>query len=114
MLLGCIGLWSATGAVPWFMFAGTILFAIGEMACMPRMEQYLIGMLPPEKTGLGGGLLRIPVAIGAGLSGVMINPLYQTFIGQGHPQLIWLVLGGMFLAGYLLMLVYDRVWRSAD
>jgi MFS family permease len=114
MLLGCLGLWAATGEVPWFMFAGTILFAVGEMACMPRMEQYLIGMLPPEKTGLGGGLLRIPVAIGAGLSGVTINPLYGKFIADGHPQLIWLVLGGMLLLGYLGMLVYDRIWRSAD
>ena len=114
MLLGCIGLWASTGDVPWFMFAGTILFAVGEMACMPRMEQYLISMLPPEKTGLGGGLLRIPVAIGAGLSGVTINPLYQKFIADGHPQLIWMVLGGMFLAGYLLMLGYDRVYRSAE
>ncbi len=114
MLLGCVGLWASTGDVPWFMFAGTILFAVGEMACMPRMEQYLISMLPPEKTGLGGGLLRIPVAIGAGLSGVTINPLYQKFIAQGHPQLIWLVLGGMFLGGYVLMLGYDRVYRSAE
>ena len=114
MLLGCIGLWAATGEVPWFMFAGTILFAVGEMACMPRMEQYLIGMLPPEKTGLGGGLLRIPVAIGAGLSGITINPLYQKFIADGHPQLIWMVLGGMFLLGYLMMLGYDRVWRTAE
>jgi MFS family permease len=114
MLLGCLGLWASTGEVPWFMFAGTVLFAIGEMACMPRMEQYLIGMLPPEKTGLGGGLLRIPVAIGAGLSGVTINPLYQKFIAAGHPQAIWLVLGGMFLGGYLLMLLYDKVWRPTE
>jgi len=114
MLLGCVGLWAATGDIPWFMFAGTILFAIGEMACMPRMEQYLISMLPPEKTGLGGGLLRIPVAIGAGLSGVTVNPLYGHFIHQGHPQLIWLVLGGMLLLGYGGMLIYDRIWRSSD
>ncbi|MBD3221607.1 MFS transporter [bacterium] len=114
MLLGCVGLWASTGNFPWLMFAGTILFAIGEMACMPRMEQYLIGLLPPEKTGLGGGLLRIPVAIGAGLSGVTINPLYGKFIADGNPHYIWLVLGGMLLVGYLGMLVYDRVWRSTD
>ncbi len=114
MLLGCIGLWASTGQFPWFMFVGTILFAIGEMACMPRMEQYLIGLLPPEKTGLGGGLLRIPVAIGAGLSGVTINPLYKYFREQGTPQHIWLVLGGMLLLGYLAMLVYDRIWKSQD
>ncbi len=114
MLLGCLGLWASTGEIPWFMFVGTILFAIGEMACMPRMEQYLIGMLPPEKTGLGGGLLRIPVAIGAGLSGITINPLYGYFREQGTPQHIWLVLGGMLLLGYAGMLVYDRVWRSQD
>jgi MFS family permease len=114
MLLGCLGLWASTGEVPWFMFVGTILFAIGEMACMPRMEQYLIGMLPPEKTGLGGGLLRIPVAIGAGLSGVTINPLYGQFRQAGTPQHIWLVLGGMLLLGYASMLIYDRIWRSQD
>jgi hypothetical protein len=114
MLLGCVGLWASTGEVPWFMFVGTILFAVGEMACMPRMEQYLIGMLPPEKTGLGGGLLRIPVAIGAGLSGVTINPLYGRFREAGSPESIWLVLGGMLLLGYLGMLVYDRIWRPQE
>jgi len=114
MLLGCLGLWASTGDVPWFMFAGTILFAIGEMACMPRMEQYLIGMLPEEKTGLGGGLLRVPVAIGAGLSGVTINPLYGALIEQGRPQVVWLVLGGMLLAGYIGMMIYDKVWRPTE
>ncbi len=113
MLLGCIGLWACTGDMPGLMFVGMILFAFGEMACMPRFEQYLISLLPREKTGLGGGLLRIPVAIGAGLSGITINPLYGAFREAGHPQTIWLVLGGMLLAGFIATFIYDRVYREA-
>jgi hypothetical protein len=45
------------------LFLGSLLFAVGEMACMPRFEQYLIGLLSPEKTVFGGMLLRIPVGI---------------------------------------------------
>ena len=41
-------------------------------------------------------------------------PNWLKLIEDGKPQLIWMVLGASFLVGYLLMLVYDRVWRSAD
>jgi POT family proton-dependent oligopeptide transporter len=113
MLLGCMGLWFSTGDLPGLMFLGTILFAFGEMSCMPRFEQYLISLLPREKTGLGGGLLRIPVAIGAGLSGFTITRLYGVLEADGQPQVIWLVLGGMLLAGFLAVYVYDRVFRDS-
>ncbi len=112
MCLGCVGLFFSTGALPWLMFVGIFLFAIGEMSCMPRFEQYLISMLPPEKTGLGGGLLRIPVVIGA-LSGMTLTPAYGRFESEQMPEMIWLVMAGLLVLGFLLMLVYDRVWRDA-
>jgi dipeptide/tripeptide permease len=112
MLAGCLGLWASTGDLPGLMFVGVILFAVGEMTCMPRFEQYLISLLPREKTGLGGGLLRIPVAIGS-VSGLTLTPLYGGFEAGGNPETIWLVVGGMLLAGFLALLVYDRAWRSA-
>ncbi len=114
MFLGCVGLWASTGNLPGLMFLGTVLFAFGEMACMPRFEQYLISMLPREKTGLGGGLIRIPVAIGAGLSGFTITRLYGVFENAGQPQIIWLVLGGTLLTGFLAMYIYDRIFRAAE
>ncbi len=111
MLAGCIGLYYSTGDLPVLMFVGILLFAIGEMACMPRFEQYLIGMLPPEKTGVAGGLLRIPIAIGA-FSGITMTPAYGWFESQGKPEAIWLVLGGTLALGFLCMLIYDRVFRD--
>ena len=114
MCLGCLGLWASTGNYPGLMFLGTILFAFGEMACMPRFEQYLISLLPREKTGLGGGLLRIPVAIGAGLSGITITRFYGVFENNGNPQGIWLVLGGTLLAGFLAVYIYDRFFAPQD
>jgi dipeptide/tripeptide permease len=110
MMLGCIGLFFSTGEMAGIMFLGILLFAIGEMACMPRFEQYLISLLPPEKTGLGGGLLRIPIAIGS-LSGAVLTPLYGYFEKQGVPQAIWLVFGASLLVGFVLTLVYDKVYR---
>ena len=113
MVLGCGVLALSTGALPGLLFVGSLLFALGEMACMPRFEQYLIGLLPPEKTGLGGGLLRIPVVIGA-FSGVLLTPLYGVFELQRRPWAIWLVVGGMYLVGLALLLVYDRVFKPQE
>lgn len=112
MMLGCVGLFYSTGAAPGLMFLGIFLFAVGEMACMPRFEQYLITLLPREKTGLGGGLLRIPVVVGA-FSGVTITPLYGWFERAGSPQSIWLVLAGLLLLGFLGLLWYDKIFRPA-
>jgi len=111
MVVGCLILSTATGGLPGLLFAGSLLFALGEMACMPRFEQYLIGLLPPEKTGLGGGLLRIPVVIGA-LSGITLTPLYGWFEEIGIPHAIWWVVAGMYVVGLLGLLIYDRVYRS--
>ena len=112
MALGCVALWLAPGPYPALLFLGSFLFAIGEMACMPRFEQYLISLLPPEKTGLGGGLLRIPVVIGA-FSGVTLTPLYGVFEARGVPGAIWLVVGGSLIIGLVGLLLYDRVFRPA-
>jgi proton-dependent oligopeptide transporter, POT family len=111
MLLGCIGLYFSVGPNPWMMFLGILLFAVGEMGCMPRFEQYLISLLPPEKTGLGGGLLRFPIAIGGLVSGLTITPLYGWYETKGSPETIWLVMGATLLVGFVLTLVYDKLFR---
>jgi dipeptide/tripeptide permease len=110
MMLGCIGLFFSVGPNPGIMFLAILLFALGEMACMPRFEQYLISLLPPEKTGLGGGLLRIPIAVGS-LSGAVLTPLYGRFEEAGSPETIWLVLAASLFVGFVLTLVYDKVFR---
>jgi MFS family permease len=112
MVLGCVGLYLSVGDLPGLMFLGILLFAVGEMACMPRFEQYLISLLPPEKTGLGGGLLRIPIAIGA-LSALTTTPLYGMLETDGHPELTWLVVAGTLVVGFGLVLWYDRKYRSS-
>jgi MFS family permease len=110
MVLGCVGLFLSTGDLPGLMFLGILLFAVGEMASMPRFEQYLISMLPPEKTGLGGGLLRIPIALGA-LSALTTTPLYGFLETKGTPETTWLIVAGWLILGFILVLVYDRKFR---
>jgi len=113
MVVGCVGLFLSTGDFPLMVFIGIAVFAIGEMACMPRFEQYLISLLPPEKTGLGGGLLRIPVAVGA-FSGVTITPLFGFFEKNNRPEHIWLVLGWILVAGYFFVLIYDKKFKHHE
>jgi len=111
MVLGCLGLFLSTGSLPGLMFLGILLFAVGEMTCMPRFEQYLISMLPPEKTGLGGGLLRIPIAIGA-ISALTTTPLYGFLESKDIPQTTWLVVAAWLVLGFSLVVLYDRKFRT--
>ena len=95
---------------PWLMFAGILIFAIGEMAAMPRFEMYLITLLPEEYTGIASGMLRVVVAVGA-LSGIIMNPIYADFEKLGAPEYTWIVNAGVLFAGAIAMIVYDKFYR---
>jgi MFS family permease len=55
------------------------IFAIGEIICSPKFDEY-IGMTAPEdKKAIYMGFVNIPFAIGWALGNFLSGPLYETF-----------------------------------
>jgi POT family proton-dependent oligopeptide transporter len=80
-------------SAPGFIFLGIIIFAVGEMASSPRIQEYITWIAPKEKAGLYMGMNFLAIMIGAALSGVTYTSLYGRFEGMGNPEYVWFVLG---------------------
>jgi len=78
---------------PGFIFLGIGVFAIGEMASSPRIQEYITWIAPKEKAGLYMGMNFLSVMIGAALSGVTYTALYGSVEARGNPEYVWWVLG---------------------
>lgn len=98
--LGFAVLGVARAAAPAWVFAGIILFAIGEMIASPRIQEYITWIAPKEKAGLYMGSNFLGTAIGAFTSGILYTSLvYGRFEAAGHPERVWYVLAvHMFIA----------------
>ena len=79
-------------------FLGILLFAVGEMICSPRIQEYITWIAPKEKAGLYMGSNFLAVGVGA-FSGVIYTPLYGAFAEAGHPGWVWYVLAGHLAVG---------------
>ncbi|HBN09460.1 MAG TPA: transporter [Cyanobacteria bacterium UBA8530] len=63
----------------WLCLLGILIFAIGEMASSPKMNEYL-GLIAPEgKKGLYMGYANVPLAIGWGFGSALGGYFYQNF-----------------------------------
>jgi POT family proton-dependent oligopeptide transporter len=80
-------------AAPAFVFLGILVFAVGEMASSPRIQEYITWIAPKEKAGLYMGMNFLAIMVGASLSGVTYTSLYGRFEGAGNPEYVWWVLG---------------------
>jgi len=94
-------------ASPSFLFLGLFLFAVGEMASSPRIQEYITWIAPKEKAGLYMGCNFIALLIGSALSGVTYTTLYGVFDRMGHPEYLWWTAGihlfvGMFLISWFI------------
>jgi dipeptide/tripeptide permease len=79
---------------PAWIFPGIFLFAVGEMICSPRIQEYITWLAPKEKAGLYMGSNFLAIGIGGFLSGVVYTSrVYNYFDGTGHAEYIWIVLG---------------------
>jgi POT family proton-dependent oligopeptide transporter len=93
---------------PGFVFLGILIFALGEMASSPRIQEYVTWIAPKEKAGLYMGMNFLAVMIGAALSGVTYTALYGTFEETGHPQYVWWVLGAHALLAIVALSLFTR------
>ncbi len=92
-----------------FVFLGIFLFAVGEMICSPRIQEYITWIAPKEKAGLYMGMNFLATMIGAALSGVTYTTIYGKFSDLGHPEYLWFMLGAHTIAGIIAFTVFTNV-----
>lgn len=93
---------------PAWAFFGIFLFAVGEMASSPRIQEYITWLAPKEKAGLYMGANFLAVFIGALLSGVTYTALYGYFENIGKIQSIWYILGAHTVLGVIAINWYVK------
>jgi len=96
--LGFVTLGLARLLHPAWVFLGIFLFAVGEMASSPRIQEYITWIAPKEKAGLYMGSNFLAISLGTLLSG-LYTMLFGHFRGIGHPEYIWFALALHMLLG---------------
>src|SRR5262245_49193261 len=76
-------------AAAWLVFPGIALFAIGEMICSPRIQEYITWIAPKDKAGLYIGSNFIGTFIGGSLSGYTYTKWSNVFVQAGAPGRVW-------------------------
>jgi dipeptide/tripeptide permease len=95
-------------ASPAFVFLGIAIFAVGEMAASPRIQEYITWIAPKEKAGLYMGMNFLSVMVGAALSGVTYTALYGRVEEMGNPEYVWWVLGAHALLAIVALQLFTR------
>ncbi len=62
----------------WFILFSLIIFAFGEMASSPRIQEYVSKIAPKEKVALYMGYSFLPLAAGNLIGGLLSGKLYAT------------------------------------
>ena len=91
-----------------FIFLGIFLFAVGEMICSPRIQEYIMWLAPKEKAGLYMGTNFLATGLGGALSGVTYTSLYGYFRDAGNPEFVWFFLAGNFLLGIISIYIFTK------
>jgi proton-dependent oligopeptide transporter, POT family len=103
VFLGLAGVW-----YPSLVFLGILLFAIGEMICSPRIQEYIGWIAPKEKAGLYLGANNLAVCLGAALSGVIYNWLFGFFKSISHGEYVWYTLAAHCLVGAAVIFIFTK------
>jgi POT family proton-dependent oligopeptide transporter len=90
-------------------FLGIFLFAIGEMASSPRIQEYITWIAPKEKAGLYVGSSFLAMGIGGATSGVVYTTLYGYLRDQGHAERVWFILAAHLVAAIVVLILFKRV-----
>jgi len=96
-------------SAPGFIFLGIIIFAVGEMASSPRIQEYITWIAPKEKAGLYMGMNFLAIMIGAAFSGVTYTSLYGRFEGMGNPEYVWYVLGAHSVLAIVALNLFTKL-----
>jgi len=107
------------GAVPGLVGAclSGAIFAVAEMTFSPRFYEYIASFAPSGKVGMYMGLAFVPSAIGAWVGGQASGLLIERYLPQDGPRAplaIWGTYAGLGLACAVAMLVYRRLFTTAE
>jgi dipeptide/tripeptide permease len=101
--------YAGIGAPAW-VFLGILLFALGEMASSPRIQEYITWIAPKEKAGLYMGTNFLAIGLGGGLSGVVYTSLYGYYQKLNHPEYVWFTLGAHYILGMIVITTFSKIW----
>lgn len=90
-------------------FLGIFLFAVGEMICSPRIQEYITWIAPKEKAGLYMGSNFLAVMIGGFTSGFIYTGLYGRFTAAGCPERVWYVMAANMAVAVVVFWVFVRI-----
>jgi dipeptide/tripeptide permease len=94
------------------LIASLVVLALGEMIQSARYYEYISRLAPPGQQGLYMGYAFLPIAIGYFIAGPLGGYLLDHFGDVLHrPQQMWWAVTGVGIAGAVLMLIYDRVFK---
>jgi MFS family permease len=95
--------------------ATLVVLALGEITQSARYYEYISRLAPPGQQGLYMGYAFLPIAIGYFIAGPLGGYLLHYFGDVLHrPQQMWWVVTGVGIAGAVLMVVYDRVFKPGE
>ena len=89
-----------------------VVLAFGEITQSARYYEYVSRLAPPGQEGLYMGYAFLPIAIGYFIAGPLGGYLLYYFGDVLHrPQQMWWVVTSVGIAGAVLMVVYDKVFK---
>ncbi|MBI4167022.1 MAG: MFS transporter [Acidobacteria bacterium] len=99
----------------WGFIAALIVVAIGEMVQVSRYYDYISRLAPSGQQGLYMGYALLPVAIGYFVAGPLGGHLLKYFGDVlKRPELMWWAVAAIGIAGTLLMVIYDRIFKPGE
>ncbi len=107
--IGLFVLGFARVSAPALVFLGIAGFALGEMICSPRIQEYITWIAPKEKAGLYMGSNFLGTAIGGLTSGFIYTSLYGYFDKAGAPERIWYVMGTHMFAAVVVFWLFVKL-----
>jgi dipeptide/tripeptide permease len=94
-------------AINSLVYLGVFLFAIGEMICSPRIQEYITWIAPKEKAGLYMGTNFLATFIGATLSGIYTGVM-GSYESSGHPEYIMYTLAVHYILGIAAIYIFVK------
>ncbi len=95
--------------------ATLVVLALGEITQSARYYEYISRLAPPGQQGLYMGYAFLPIAIGYFVAGPLGGYLLHYFGDVLHrPQQMWWVVTGVGIAGAVLMVIYDKVFKPGE
>jgi dipeptide/tripeptide permease len=95
--------------------ASLVVLALGEITQSARYYEYISRLAPPGQQGLYMGYAFLPIAIGYFIAGPLGGYLLHYFGDVLHrPQQMWYVVTGVGIAGAVMMVVYDKIFKPGE